>query len=157
MDTKVIGRIGVRGQEEPRLPNISTLVVLGLSPESHRNAVGIGLADITTERVFKSIDLFITAENAIISLSPDQGRIPCVVKDDRKAIESSLVTLGKVVPSEVKLAYISNTLQLETMAVSEALLKDIKRRGTNIEEIGSPEELAFDEEGNLLNFRGGLA
>ena len=51
MDTNVIGRMFVPGvAEEPR-PRITAVVVLDLTEESHGNAIGIGLADFTTERV----------------------------------------------------------------------------------------------------------
>jgi len=156
MDTKVVGRIMVKGQKEPEFPRITRIVVLGLTPESHGNAIGIGLADITTQRVFEELDLLVTADNSISSMAPEQGRLPCIVKNDRDALKSALVTLGAVGPSEAQMVYIENTMQLEVIAVSESLI-DTVRADDRLELIGSPEELRFDGHGNLLNFRGGLS
>ena len=156
MDTKVVGRIMVKGQKEPESPKITRLVVLGLTPESHGNAIGIGLADITTQRTFEQVDLYATADNSISSMSPEQGRLPCVVRNDREALQSAIVSLGAVNPSEAQMVYIDNTMQLEVMAVSESLI-DRVRGDDRLELIGSPEELQFDEQGNLLNFRGSLS
>jgi len=49
IDTKVIGRIYILGQEEPKEPKISRIAVFNLTEESHGNAIGIGLADVDFE------------------------------------------------------------------------------------------------------------
>ena len=156
MDTKVVGRVMVKGQKEPKLPKIDRIVVLGLTPESNGNAAGIGLADITTSRVFKAINMRSTAHNSINSCCPEQGRLPCVVANDYEAIKSGLFTLGAVDAEQARLVYIQNTLQLEVIAVSETLLNEVSLN-KKLEVIGSPEELHFDTDGNLLNFREGLS
>jgi hypothetical protein len=46
-------------------------------------------------------------------------------------------------------------MQLEVIAVSEALIDKVSE-DDKLEVIGSPEEFRFDDEGNLLNFKGGL-
>jgi len=156
MDTKVVGRIMVKGQKEPEFPKISRIVVLNITPESHGNAIGIGLADITTNNVFKSIDIRATSLNSISSMSPEQGRLPCIVANDREAINSALLTLGAVDENKVRLVYIQNTLKLEEFAVSEAMLEEV-RMNEQLEVIGTLEEMRFDADGSLLNFRGGFS
>jgi len=152
MDTKVIGRIHIKGQKEPDKPKIARIVVLGLTEESHGNAVGIGLADITTQEVFESIDLHRTGFNCISSMAPEQGFIPCVAADDREALESAFATLGAVEFSKVRMVYIKNTSALEEMAVSEALIEEVQS-DSRLDIIGELEELQFDASGKLLNFR----
>lgn len=152
MDTKVIGRIHIKGQKEPDKPKIARIVVLGLTEESHGNAVGIGLADITTQEVFESIDLRRTGFNCISSMAPEQGFIPCVAADDRAALESALATLGAVEFSKIRMVYIKNTSSLEEMAVSEALIGEVQS-DSRLDIIGELEELQFDASGKLLNFR----
>jgi hypothetical protein len=44
----------------PRQPNYRTVVLLNLTPESHANAIGIGLFDLTTRRVMDLVDLITT-------------------------------------------------------------------------------------------------
>lgn len=151
MDTKVIGRIHVKGQKEPDSPKIGRIVVLKLTPESHGNAIGIGLADITTEKVFKSVELRVTAFNSITSMAPEQGFLPCVVENDREAILAAINTSGAVDQKNVRLMYIKNTSSLEYMAISEALLSEVQQN-KRIQILGEPEELQFDAEGNLTNF-----
>ncbi|MFZ5946232.1 MAG: lactate racemase domain-containing protein [Bacillota bacterium] len=150
MDTKVVGRIMVRGQMEPDFPKIKRIVVLNLSSKSHGNAIGIGLADITTEKVFKAINIRETSLNAISSMSPEQGRLPCIVANDREAIESALLTLGAVKKEGARIVYIKNTLNLETLAVSESMLEEV-RLNPYLEVIGRPSPITFNEEGELID------
>src|SRR5439155_25238633 len=56
MDTNVLGRMFVPGVPEADKPRITTVVVLDLTEETHGNAIGVGLADFTTERVLQQID-----------------------------------------------------------------------------------------------------
>ena len=67
MDTTVIGRVMVPGQEENARPQITAIVVLGVSPESHGNAAGLGMADVTTRRVVQGIDFRAFYLNGITS------------------------------------------------------------------------------------------
>jgi len=152
MDTKVIGRIHIMGQKEPESPQISRIVVLGLTKESHGNAIGIGLADITTQKVYQSIDLRITGFNSISSMAPEQGFLPCVVANDQEAFEAALMTLGAVDFSKVKMVYIKNTSALEEFAVSEALLQEVQADKC-LETIGYLEELRFNSTGDIVSFK----
>jgi hypothetical protein len=151
MDTKVVGRIMVKGQVEPDTPSISRIVVLGLTPESHGNAIGIGLADITTREVLESIDIKKTSFNSISSMSPEQGRIPCVLENDYEAISAACSTLGNVHLKKVRLVYIKNTLKIEELFVSESLLEEV-RENPNLEIISSPQEFEFNPEGKLKSW-----
>jgi hypothetical protein len=53
MDTNVIGRIKdfKAGEYEP--PQIKKILVLDLTPETHGNALGIGMADMITRRLYE--------------------------------------------------------------------------------------------------------
>lgn len=67
MDTNVIGRVRIDGEQEPALPSYQQIIVSDLSEESHGNSTGIGLADLTTTRLFNKIDLQKMNENVITS------------------------------------------------------------------------------------------
>lgn len=56
MDTKVIGRMKVFGEKEPVSPVINKIAVLNLADSSYGNALGIGLADLTTRKLVDKID-----------------------------------------------------------------------------------------------------
>src|SRR6266849_5993306 len=51
IDPNVVGRLLVEGEPEFETPRITRICALDLSPESHGNGTGIGLADLTTARL----------------------------------------------------------------------------------------------------------
>src|SRR3712207_8737313 len=56
MDTNVVGRFRILGVEEPESPSAKYLIVGDVSERSHGNALGVGLADFTTRRLFEKVD-----------------------------------------------------------------------------------------------------
>ena len=56
LDPNVIGRQRVETMPDLPTPVVTRLAVLDLSAETRGNALGIGLADLTTERVVRGID-----------------------------------------------------------------------------------------------------
>ncbi len=75
MDTNIIGRIYIDGEEEPEKPKITRIVVTDLTEKTHGNAIGIGLADLITRRLFSKIDFNATYQNAITSTFLHRGKI----------------------------------------------------------------------------------
>lgn len=150
MDTKVIGRIGIIGQKEPDVPRIGRIVVLDLTEASHGNAIGIGLADLSTMAVHDKINLRATAINACSSMSPEQGRLPCFLSHDEEAITAAVETLGLEDPAKAHILYIQDTNTLEYLAVSEPLYRDVLSQDPCIQPLGNPFPLRFDESGALL-------
>lgn len=146
MDTKVIGRMNVLGQTNPDKPRIKRIVALNLTPQSHGNALGIGLADYTTQRTFKSINLLSTSINAVASMCPEQAAIPCILKSDKAAIQAAIDTCGVLQRKKIRLAVIQNTLKLDQMFVTEALLDEVHyNRRLSIESKARP--IPFDSKG----------
>ena len=154
MDTKVIGRIMIKGQPEPEYPVIKRIIVRSLTKESHGNATGIGLADMTTQKVLDSINITATSLNCLSSSSPEQGRIPCVLQTEREAVVASLTTLGfeESEFDQAHMIYIKNTNSMEIMGVSEALY-EVLRGNPHIQALRPAEEMRFSEAGELLNFQ----
>jgi len=147
MDTKVIGRIMVKGQKEPESPLIGRIVVLDLTEGSHGNATGVGLADIITRRVFNKIDIKATTLNSITSSSPEQGKIPVVVSTDMDALDVAARTLG-IELEDARIIHIKNTKNLDEMEVSAPLLKEI-RQDQAVTIVGGMRPLPFDSFGAL--------
>ena len=56
-----------RREGGPRTPDYRTLIVLDITTPSHGNALGIGMADLTTRRVMDMIDFKATYTNALAS------------------------------------------------------------------------------------------
>ena len=152
MDTNVIGRFWVPGEGDPRTPKIKRIVVLDLSEETHGNAIGIGLADLTTQRVFSKIDFHSTFVNALTSGWPEVAKIPVFLPSDRDAIAMALRTCGPIDPREAKVVRIKNTLDLEVFWISESLYKMVKENPElreRIEILEEPREMQFDVLGTL--------
>ncbi|ABG05897.1 conserved hypothetical protein [Rubrobacter xylanophilus DSM 9941] len=155
MDTNVIGRFRIPGVEEPERPRVRYLVVGDLSPASHGNALGVGLADLITRRLFEKIDLRATNANVLTSTFLERGKIPPVLENDREAIAAALRCSWGTDPEGAGFVRIPNTLELGELYVSESLLEEALSGGAEV--IEPPRELAFDGEGNLLPFASAAA
>ena len=147
MDTNVIGRLHIAGEPEPELPRIHRIVALDLSPASAGSAYGVGLADLTTERLVKKIDLALVRENALASTFLERAKIPLAFPCDREAIEAALACSWCEDGAKARLVRIQDTLHLAEMMVSEELAS---RSLAPLEILSGPEPLGFDEQGNLL-------
>lgn len=152
MDTNVIGRFWIPGECKPRAPRIKRIVVLDLTGETHGNAIGIGLADLTTKRAVEKIDYDSTFVNSLTTGWPEVGRIPIFLPNDRDAIATAISTCGPINPSEAKIVRIKNTLKLDHMWISMSLLESIEPNEElkkRLEVVGKPKEMQFDVLGNL--------
>ena len=79
MDPNVIGRLYDRDPARLRPAQVTRLAVLDVSDESHGNIVGVGFADLTTERLVSKIDPDPFRINMLTSccLSGRGSRSPC--------------------------------------------------------------------------------
>lgn len=148
MDTNVIGRLMVYGAPEPTHIDIGRIAVLDLTPEAHGNAIGIGLADFTTERCVNKIDRQATYVNALTACTPEKGRIPVYYADDREVLQQALASIGVLDVAKARIVQIKNTLEMEYLKISEAIYSDIKNN-PQFEVLTGPEPIKFSEEGEL--------
>ena len=149
LDTNIVGRIRIDTEKDPDIPRIKRIVITDLTQGSHGNAVGMGIADFMTERLKKKIDFKATYENVVTATFVERGKMPIVATSDRIAVEYALKTCGPIKPENAKIIRIKDTLHLNTMYVSSAVLDEIKDN-QNIEVIGDFIEM-FDNEGQLVN------
>jgi len=143
IDPNVVGmhrRIGGAPERE-----IRRIVVLDLTPESHGNAIGVGMADIITERLKDKIDYRAMYVNALTSDFLWGIKIPIALPTDQEAVA---VALKPFAPETVRLVRIRDTAHLDTMWISEALLAETGQN-PRLEIAGEPSEMAFDREGRL--------
>ena len=148
MDPNIIGRIWLEGIEEPDSPRIERIVVLDLTAETHGNANGIGLADVTTRRLVDNIDFKATYANAMTSTFLNRAYIPIVGENDREAIEIALGATGCGGNPDARVMRIRSTLELEHLEASESLLPELSEV-PEVEISGEPAGMNFDGEGNL--------
>lgn len=152
MDPNVTGRFFVPGEYEPEAPRIKRIVVLDLSSKTEGNAVGIGMADLTTRRVFEKIDFVKTFVNCLTAGWPEVGRLPVFLPCDRDAIAMGLRTAGVKDPKRAKIVRIKNTLELIRFWISEALLEDLEKNPElkkKVKVVGKLKDMVFDVLGNL--------
>ncbi|MEM0097968.1 MAG: DUF362 domain-containing protein [Conexivisphaerales archaeon] len=150
MDTNIIGRIRIAGCQEPEFPKITNIVVTDLTEASHGNALGMGLADFITKKLADKIDFKATYENTVTSTFIDRAKMPIVADTDRQAIEWALRTCGPIDIDNAKIVRIKNTLKLDEIYVSAALLDEAKAKD-NVEVEGDFRSL-LDENGSLAEF-----
>jgi hypothetical protein len=150
MDTNVLGRMFVPGVPEESRPRITAVVVLDLTEESHGNAIGVGLADFTTERVASKIDWQATYMNGYTSGIGGllRNRLPNVLPNDRAAIATAIRMCGQPDPSKLRLARIKNTLMAASVEFSTSLLEEAG--AAHVEVTGVPKPMQFDADGRLL-------
>jgi len=151
MDTNVIGRFRILGIDEPERPDVKYLIVGDISKESHGNALGIGLADLTTQRLADQVDRAAMNANVITSTFVERAKVPMTLENDQEAIDTAVRCNWGVPPSETRFVRISNTLHLEYLYVSENLVEEVLQSGES-EVVGDPEDLVFDGDGYLEGF-----
>ena len=128
--------------------NPQRMAILDLSEESHGNGNGAGMAHACTRRYFEKVDFEQTYPNLITSKVLENARIPCVMDNDRLAIQICLKTCTNINKENPRVLRIRNTLSLGEIWASEAYYDEIMQND-RLEIISGPEPMDFDEEGNL--------
>jgi hypothetical protein len=150
MDAKVIGRAG--DLPEPGAPRIELIYARDLTSETAGNGLGVGLADLIHERLYRKLDVEKMYVNARTSLNPWVARIPMWFRSDREALDFALRTLGGLAPADQRVAWIRNTLSLDRILVSEALAREAA--GLSGWQVDAEEhDLGYDDSGDCA-FRG---
>jgi hypothetical protein len=147
MDTNVIGRMLVDGEPEPEVPDYTRVYVRSVTEGSHGNAIGMGLADYTHRRLVEDLDLTDTYVNVITSGEPVRARIPVILPTDRLAFVAAYSACGVVDPADMRIARITNTLDLDRFHVSEPVAEELHEHPDAV--VGTPEPLVF-EDGDLV-------
>jgi hypothetical protein len=148
MDPNITGR-NCRFIEWNMKPLVKKIVVLGLTPETHGNATGLGAADIITMKLYREMDIAKTYTNIITSTYLDGAAIPMIMNTDEEAIRLAAKTVVRTKPQDTRIVRIPNTLEIVDLHVSEPLMKYVRANPSLFEVIGEPEAFKFDAKGNL--------
>jgi Lactate racemase N-terminal domain len=151
MDTNVIGRFRIPGVEEPESPRVKYLIVGAVSEPAHGNALGVGLADLTTRRLFEKINYEAMNQNVLTSTFLERAKIPMVLENDREALQAAVRCNWGVEPEDTRFVRIPNTLHLRYLYLSENLLDEALANG-NVEVEEDASEMEFDEDGYFTSF-----
>ena len=113
MDTKVVNR-SVFGDYNPwpDTPRIERMFVRDLSDLTYNNAVGIGMADVTTDRLVNRIDWVPTRVNSLTASTPSAIRTPIHYPTDRECLEAIMPTVGKFDTRHVTIGWIRKARSL---------------------------------------------
>jgi hypothetical protein len=148
MDSNVTGRHRDLVGDFFTAPQVKRIFVRDLSPGTDGNGNGIGLADMTTQRLVNALDLEKTYTNALTAISPEKAAIPMHFQTDRRCLEACLNTIGMVEPEAARIVRIKNTLRLDKLLVSQALEHEVASN-PDLQILRPSEPMAFDHNGNL--------
>ncbi len=150
MDTNVVGRKYSDHEATDRdTASCKRIFIRGLTRETHGNACGLGMAEVTNQRTVDQVDLSATRINALTGGHPPAAAIPIAFESDSEAVAAALSTVGLVEAKDARVIHITNTLLVSEVMVSEAYLPEIEGR-TDLEIQEGPDDMRFDLEGNLL-------
>jgi hypothetical protein len=148
MDPNVIGRLMVETQDDFERPKVTRLVVLDVSDESEGNIVGVGFADLTTDRLVSKIDPTPFRINVLTSCFLERARIPITLPTDRDVLQVACQTCWRLRPEDIRLVIIPNTLELERLWVSPALASDVANH-PDLDDLGDFTEIPLSSDGWL--------
>lgn len=148
IDPNVVGRLLLETAPEPESPKITRICALDLSPESHGNGTGVGLADLITTRLRDAIDAETSHTNSLTACFLGRAKMPIALPDDRHVLETAFATCWQPNRAAVRLALIPNSLEVSELWVTAPLLAEARGQ-PNLQIIGEMQPVPFDTDGNL--------
>jgi hypothetical protein len=149
MDTKVVNR-GVNGEYNPWPgPRFERIFIRNLSELTYNSAIGMGMADVVTDRLVNRIDWEPTWINSLTANTPAAIRTPIHFPTDRECLERIAPTVGKVDVNDVTYGWIRNSMELGRIGLSENLRKQVEANPAL--DIESVVDFEFDGQGNLIS------
>lgn len=165
-DVLVVDKIGKNISGDGMDPNISgrfvlpqycsggiqaeKVVILDITDETHGNAQGIGLAEVTTRRLVNRMKLEMTYPTGVTNTFLHLMKIPMIMDNDREALQLALMCCPDAEDHDnMKLIRIPNTAHIGEIEISEGLLP-LAEANPDIEILTEPYDLPFDGQGNLF-------
>lgn len=151
LDPNIAGRfVRSNGSAYTDDPVVQHVAILDLTPETHGNAAGIGLAELMSLRVLQKIDLPSTYANCMTASHLAGAMLPLVMESDRACITAAAKTATRVTPGTLKLAIIRNTLEIGELWVSPACLEAVRSR-PYAEVAPQAQPMEFDADGSIIS------
>jgi hypothetical protein len=147
MDTNIIGRVNIRGEADTP-PYSTNLCLFDLTPESHGNGLGVGLADLIPQRLADKIDWKVTYENVLTSRFVERGFLPVTLPIDRDVVDTALRICGHITEKTLRLIRIRDTLHIDEIFVTDPLWEEV-RGNSGIELLEKGIALSFSIDGVL--------
>ena len=121
-DPNILGKSYLLNEFVLPVPRIKRMVLLDVTDQSHGNAIGMGIFDVITRKVFDKLDLAQIYTNAIAVKCPEDAKIPIIADTEEEALRVAIQVARDIDRDKLKIVRIKNTLELETIEVSDALL-----------------------------------
>jgi hypothetical protein len=146
MDPNVLGR---RPQLErgARRQEALAIYTRGLTPETHGNAIGVGMADVVSARLVAEIDKLSSFTNALSARSSSSVRIPMHFDNDTECMNAALRLAG-VDAAEARIVRVRNTLALDRFIASSVYAQEIAERD-DLTVLRSSVDWRFTDEGDF--------
>ena len=123
---------------------------LALTPESHGNSLGIGLASAITRRIFDQIDADAMYTNCMTSTVIKSAMVPCVMSTDKEAIQFCIRTCNRIDKDNPRVIRIRNSLHIGQIMLSAAYYADVcAGKYPGLTALDAPAEITFDQNGTL--------
>jgi hypothetical protein len=152
LDTNVIGRKrNDRRAMDGETPRVLRIFVRDLTEKTHGNAVGIGFAEFTTDRLVEKIDYHAMNLNAITGQCVSVAAVPMHFPTDREVLDIALESIGLIEMPDARVLWIRNTLDLGEVEASAAYLASAETRD-DLEILTGLRSLRVEADGNLPPF-----
>ena len=149
MDTNIVGRkYHDHHAAEGETPQIKKIIVRGLTPATHGNASGIGMAEFCRTQLVEEMDVHITRINCITGGHSTGAMVPLDYETDREILDVALVSIGLTEPPEARFLWARNTLDVAEVECSNAYLQEAHERD-DLEVLCEPRPMPLGEDGNL--------
>jgi hypothetical protein len=147
MDTNVVGR-GVDGMPfKSARSRAKNIYVRGLTPESHGNAVGVGLAEVVRSQIIKDMDSHAMYTNALSAMTPATVRVPMHFDTDAECLKAVLRVAGADA-EKARIVRVRNTLAVDRFVASEAYAAEVAERD-DLTVVIPPRPWTLDAQGNF--------
>lgn len=123
---------------------------LNLTPQSHGNSLGVGLASAITRRIFDEIDADAMYTNCMTSTVIKSAMVPCVMSTDKEAIQFCIRTCNRINKDNPRVIRIKNSLHIGQIMLSEAYYADVLAgKYPGLTALSAPQALTFDPQDTL--------
>ena len=149
MDPNVVGcKFNDHRAVEDEFPKVKRIAVRSLTPQSHDNATGIGMAKFCRTQLLAQIDVAATRLNALTSGHVSAAMLPLDYPTDRQMLTAAFTAIGLTAPPQARFLWIPDTLHLAELECSVAYFAEARQR-RDLEILTEPHDLPFDSTGNL--------
>jgi len=146
MDPNVLGR-RTHLERVNRRQEVRAIYVRSLTPETHGNAIGVGMADVVSERLVNDMDKTSSYTNALSAMAASSVRIPMYFPNDADCLGAALRLAGAGA-DEARIIRVRNTLALDHFVASSVYANDIAGRD-DLTVLQSAQDWRFTDEGDF--------